>query len=130
MLETFINIYSKITKRMVCNSNIGSGSAMLGLCTDNLLQNVWMHSNKKIFFLEYGHESNNIWMDYLKINKYKDADKQCRDPKYKPLIAGMVADQIFESGNYGRSAVYYAKSNKSFEEITLKFLNTNLHQHL
>ncbi|CAI2378217.1 unnamed protein product [Moneuplotes crassus] len=130
LMETSINIYSKITKRIVSTNNIGNGAAMLGLCHDNLIQNVWMHSNRKIYYLEYDHENNNIWIDYFKIKKYKDADKLCQDPKYKPLIAGCVADQIFESGNYTRSAEYYAKSNKSFEEVTLKFLNNNLHQHL
>lgn len=115
---------------MVFNQGIGNGAAMVGLSVDNLVQNVWMHSNKKIFYIEYSQENRNIWIDYLKINKYKDALKLCKDSKYQPLISGLVGDQIFNAGNYDKSAEFYAKSNKSFEEVSLKFLNTGLHQHL
>lgn len=73
LFESSLCVYSKITKEIVFNTEMGKGSAMLGMCTDNLLQNVWMHSNKKIFCLEFSKESKNIWLAYLKMNKYKDA---------------------------------------------------------
>lgn len=103
---------------------------MLGLCTDNYLQTVWMNTNKKLFKLEYSQESKNIWLAYLKMNKYKDALNLCRDPKYQSIISGLVAEQIFDAGNYERSVEFYAKSNKSFEEVSLKFLSKGLHYHL
>lgn len=89
-----------------------------------------MHSNKKIYSLDYSQEKVNIWVEYFKENKYKDALSLCKDQKYISVISGCVADQIFEAGNYERSVDYYAKSNRSFEEVALKFLNKNLHSHL
>lgn len=130
LFDIYICIYSKITKQCIYKNDVGGGSAMLGLCVDNLLQNVWMHSNRKIYYLEYSQESRNIWIDYLKINRFKDALQLCKEPKYQSLISGLVADQIFDAGNYERSVEFYAKSNKSFEEVALKFLNRNLHYHL
>lgn len=130
LFDNAIKIYSKITKEVVFTESVGGSSAMLGFCVDSLLQTVWMHSNRKIFYLEYSQESRNIWLAYLKIHKYKDALNLCKDPKYQPIISGLVADQVFETGNYDRSVEYYAKSNKSFEEVALKFLSKNLHYHL
>lgn len=103
---------------------------MLGLCVDNLLQYVWMHSNKTVYYINYMQENKNIWIDYLKINKCKDALALCKEPKYRPLISGLVGDQVFDSGNYEKSVDYYSSSNKSFEEVALKFLNRGLHSHL
>ena len=130
MLESTIWIYSKITKETVLNTEIGGGSQMLGLWTDNYLQTIWMHTNKKLFKLEYSQESKNIWLAYLKMSKYKDALNLCKDPKYQSIISGLVAEQVFETGNYDRSVEFYVKSNKSFEEVALKFLSKNLHSHL
>ena len=86
MLETHLNVYSKITKGLISSTSIGNGAAMLGLCTDNLIQRFWMHSNRKVYYVEYDQEGSNIWIDYLKMAKYKDALKICQDQKYKPLI--------------------------------------------
>jgi len=46
------------------------------------------------------------------------------------LIAGLVGDQLFENGSYRDSVIYYSRSNKSFEEVALKFLNTNQQSYL
>jgi hypothetical protein len=89
-----------------------------------------MHSNKRLYFLDYSSEKTNIWIDYLKIGKYKEAEKNCKNHKYMSLISGLVGDQLFARGNYRDSVVYYSKSNKSFEEVALKFLNTNQQAYL
>ena len=103
---------------------------MLGLCVDNLLSTVWMHSNKKMYTLDYSQEKSNIWIAYFKKGRYKDALELCRDQKSISVISGCVGDQCFSGGSYDLSVDYYIKSNKTFEEVSLKFLSKNLHSHL
>ena len=37
-------------------------------------------------------------------------------------MAGIWADQLFEKGLYAKAAKLYVESNRSFEEICLKFM--------
>ena len=130
LFQFSICIISKITNEIVFNSKIGGESEMLGLCVDNLLSTVWMHSNKKMYTLDYSQEKSNIWIAYFKKGRYKDALELCRDPKSSCVISGCVGDQYFSGGSYDLSVDYYIKSNKTFEEVSLKFLSKNLHSHL
>lgn len=70
-----LRVYSKITRKMIYSTNVGGSSEMLGMCDDPLLQKLWMHSNKRLYYLEYSSEKTNIWIDYLKVRKYKEAER-------------------------------------------------------
>lgn len=60
----------------------------------------------------------------------KDALNNCKNPKQKAFVAGIYADQLFQKERYELAADYYAKSEKTFEEVTLKFLKANLYIYL
>lgn len=40
-------------------------------------------------------------------------------------IAGLYADELFKNKKYNEAAEMYSHTNRSFEEITLKFLTTS-----
>ena len=48
----------------------------------------------------------------------------------KTNLATIYADKQFDQKRYKSAAKYYAKSSKSFEEVSLKFLNINKHSNL
>lgn len=60
----------------------------------------------------------------------KEALNNCKNPKQKAFVAGIYADQLFQKEKYELAAEYYAKSEKTFEEVTLKFLKSNLYIYL
>jgi len=37
-------------------------------------------------------------------------------------VNGTIADTQFKSGKYGKAAEFYARSNYSFEQVSMKFL--------
>lgn len=67
-----------------------------------------------------------MWIAFMKKGDFKHALKLCKkSTKDYALLAGLYADELFMNGNCERSVEYYAFSNKSFEEVTLKFMNNN-----
>ena len=60
----------------------------------------------------------------------KEALNNCKNPKQKAFVAGIYADQLFIKEKYESAADYYSKSEKTFEEVTLKFLKANLYNYL
>ena len=101
---------------------------MRGMVLDEAANCLWMHSGKALYHLYLEHEEKDLWLHFLKVSRIKDAYSFCerKNPKHKPLVAGMYADELFENGNYWPSVDYYVVSNKSFEEVALKFLNLSL----
>jgi len=45
-------------------------------------------------------------------------------------VAGIYAEQLFAKEKYEMAADYFSRSEKTFEEVTLKFLKNNLYMHL
>lgn len=46
------------------------------------------------------------------------------------MLAGIYADQLFLKKKYSEAARFYAQSQKTFEEVTLRFITENLFGHL
>lgn len=67
-------------------------------------------------------EDQDAWKYYLKRGMIKEALNNCKNPTQKSLVAGIYADSLFAKERYELAAEYYAKSEKTFEEVTLRFL--------
>lgn len=75
-------------------------------------------------------EDQDAWKYFLKRSMIKDALNNCKTAKQRALVAGIYADQLFSKDKYEMAADYYAKSDKTFEEVTLKFLKNQLYIYL
>ena len=60
----------------------------------------------------------------------KEALQHCKTSKQKAYVAGIYAENLFNKEKYELAAEYYAKSEKTFEEVTLKFLRGGLYIYL
>lgn len=60
----------------------------------------------------------------------KEALNNCKNNKQRAYVAGIYADSLFQKERYEYAADYYAQSEKTFEEVTLKFLRSNLYVYL
>lgn len=99
---------------------------MVSLSVDAYSQTIWLHSTKHVYFLNYAEEEKDVWVAFMKKGRLKDALDLCtKGSKDYALCAGLYADDLFANGNWERSVEYYSVSNKSFEEVTLKFLHQN-----
>ena len=82
--------------------------------------------------LEYAvitHEDKDAWTLYMKKGLIRQAFENCSNSQ-KPFVAGIYADQLFLRKSYSEAARYYAQSSKSFEEVSLRFIQENLYGYL
>jgi vacuolar protein sorting-associated protein 18 len=67
-----------------------------------------------------------VWRMYLDRNEYELAKKFSRDnPAHHDVVLSTIADDLYNRKQYMESAKLYAQTMKSFEEVTLKFMQTN-----
>lgn len=54
----------------------------------------------------------------------------CKTGKQRAFAAGYYADNMFRRGKYEKAAELYAQSDKTFEEVALKFLHAQRYSEL
>jgi len=95
---------------------------MLGMVPDPRKGTVWMFSDRMVFEVEIEKEQRDIWRLYLEKSEYANALAYCETQAQKEHAHNAQADFYFNEGSYELAATSYAKTQRSFEEITLKFL--------
>lgn len=68
-------------------------------------------------------EKVDAWRQFLARGSIEEAFQSHQTPEQRLYLAGIWADQQFEKGNHDRAAKLYVQSDRSFEEICLKFMN-------
>ena len=95
---------------------------MKGLSYDYREEAVFMYSDHYVFEIEIDHEDKNVWKLFLDRKKYDKALQYCENIEQKDEVLNAQAEHNFDKGLYEIAASIYAKTNRSFEEITLKFV--------
>lgn len=76
--------------------------------------------------MQINNEQRNVWQMYLDRNEFELAKKYSRDnPAHYDIVLSKIGDDLYEKKNYLNSAKIFALTKKSFEEVTLKFLQVN-----
>ena len=94
---------------------------------------IWLFSKNKIYQIQLEREDRNVWKLYLQQAKAGDgrefefAFQHAKTAEQQNLVRALQADHYFNRQDYVVAARYYAKTKRSFEEVSLKFIsNTNL----
>jgi hypothetical protein len=68
-----------------------------------------------------------MWKFYVEQRKFEEAVYFCEQTGSESLrrVKGLYADDLFSKSEYQRAAIEYCDSDRSFEEVALKFLNAN-----
>jgi len=98
---------------------------VMGLASDSINKTIWLYSQFGVYEVVVNNEDRNVWEMYLEKGQYEDALKYCKNPAQKDKVWTSQADHYFKINNFKLAAEYYGKSQKSFEEVTLKFINLN-----
>jgi len=77
-----------------------------------------------IFVAHLNGEDQDAWRYYLKRKDFTQALFACKNGKQRAFASGYYADNMFKSGKYEKAAMLYAQSDKTFEEVSLKFLHS------
>jgi len=97
---------------------------LIGLVRDPLAGTIWAYTEKAIFKYKIVQESRDVWQIYLDMNKFELAQSYCKNDATKlDEVYSRQAEHAFEKGQYQESALYYAITQKPFEEVALKFIS-------
>nr|CAB3267628.1 vacuolar protein sorting-associated protein 18 homolog [Phallusia mammillata] len=96
---------------------------LMGLFKDPVQSTIWTFTEKAVFKYKVVKEARDVWQMYLDMEKFDLAREYCRDnPVNLDKVLSRQAEHAFERGQYKESALYYAITQNSFEDVALKFL--------
>ena len=123
MYPTNITVVSKVSLEIVYSQNFKDDKLLRGLHLDIAKNQLIAYCPQKLIAIaNLVGEDKDAWKFYLKKGKNKLALKSCRSAKQRALVNGTIADTQLKSGKYGKAAEFYARSNYSFEQVSMKFL--------
>ena len=62
------------------------------------------------------------WRLFLDKGKFEQALQYCKDPSQKDVVWSAQADHYFKLKKYDLAATFYGKTQRSFEDIALRFI--------
>ncbi|KAI4499403.1 hypothetical protein M0802_005663 [Mischocyttarus mexicanus] len=96
---------------------------LLNIVKDPVNRSIWAYSEKAVFKYKVTKEDRNVWQVYLDKEEFELAKQYCKDnPAYIDQVLVKQAEMLFKNKQYEESALTYADTHSSFEEISLKFL--------
>lgn len=104
---------------------------LLDIKKDIINDTVYAFTSKSIFRYKITNERRNVWHMYLDKNEFELAKKYSRDhPAHMDIVLVKQAELYFTQKEYLKSAQTYSETQRSFEEICLKFLDINEYEAL
>lgn len=96
---------------------------LMGLYKDPLKMSIWCYTSQNVFKYKITREARDVWQMYLDKEEFELAKEYCRDnPAQVDRVITKQAEHLFSKGRYEDSAVLFAQTRNSFEEVALKFI--------
>jgi hypothetical protein len=101
-----------------------SWGTMRVLAPDPIKKDVFLISDKFVFEVEIESEERDVWKLYLDKKEFENAHTFCNNGTQREQVLNAHADYHFSALRYEEAAAVYAKTARSFEEVTLKFVDS------
>lgn len=96
---------------------------LLDIIRDPVKGTIWVYAERGIYRYKVNSEDRYVWQIYADKGDYKKAKYYCRDnPINMDKVLIRQADALFKEKQFKESALCYADTHASFEEVVLKFL--------
>ncbi|XP_038059367.1 vacuolar protein sorting-associated protein 18 homolog [Patiria miniata] len=96
---------------------------ILGVCRDKTRGTIWTFTDQSVFKYKVVKESRDVWRMYLDQGNFDRSKEFCQDnPANLDKVLTRQAEYFFENQKYDKSALYFAMTERSFEEVALKFI--------
>ncbi|XP_070564875.1 vacuolar protein sorting-associated protein 18 homolog isoform X2 [Ptychodera flava] len=96
---------------------------LLGLCKDSVKGTIWAYTDQSVFKYKVVRETRDVWQMYLDKGDFESAKQYSKDnPANMDKVLTRQAEYFFNEKSYEKSAMYYALTERSFEEVALKFI--------
>jgi len=119
-----VTVLSKISRQIVHSCTIRELETLSGIVLDQRRNMLLLHGKAAplmIANLRRG-EDQDAWRYYLHREQFVQAINACKNGKQRAFAAGFYADHLFSKEKFDSAADYYSQSDKTFEEVALKFL--------
>ena len=128
LLDYGFEVKSLINSKCIHQEPLRSPTGnFLGFSADPTIRNkIFAYAKDKLVKIKISNEERDVWRFYMELNKFEQADLYAKGDQNKIFeITSKEGDYYFELGLYSEAANCYASSNRSFEEITLKFIKNS-----
>ncbi|KAL6061226.1 tethering complex subunit [Balamuthia mandrillaris] len=128
LYEDKFQAISVLNDEIVHEEHLGrgaEGSRMQGMTVDPTVGSMWVYAEDSVYQLIVEKEDRHVWELYLEKGQFEAAINYCQTPEQKDKVLCAQADYYFGKRSYELAAKYYSKTQKSFEEVALKFINMN-----
>lgn len=99
---------------------------LLGMCKDPLRGTIWTYTDQAVFKYRLVREARDVWQMYLDSGDFDLAMKYCEEnPANMDKVLTKQAEKFFQQKQYEKSATTYARTQNSFEEVALKFIQVD-----
>ncbi|PIK61318.1 putative vacuolar protein sorting-associated protein 18-like [Apostichopus japonicus] len=99
---------------------------LLGMCRDATKGTIWTYSDQGVFMYKVTRESRDVWKIYLNKGDFNLALTFCQDNQaQRDEVLRKQAQHFFDEKQFDKSALYFASTEMSFEEVTLKFIEAD-----
>ncbi|XP_023247214.1 vacuolar protein sorting-associated protein 18 homolog [Copidosoma floridanum] len=99
---------------------------LINIIKDPATGSIWAYSERAVFKYKVTREDRNVWQVYAAKEEFELAKQYCQgDPANVDQVLVKQAEMLFKNKEYENSALVYAETHSSFEEICLKFLQEN-----
>ncbi|KAK0168771.1 hypothetical protein PV327_002541 [Microctonus hyperodae] len=96
---------------------------LVNIIKDPMSGAIWAHTERALFKYKVTREERNVWQIYMDKNEFGLAKQYCKDnPAHIDQVLVKEAEILFKNKEFEKSAIIYADTHSSFEEISLKFL--------
>jgi len=113
----------QLSKQVVFSSDFSPKSGiMVGVRWDEINNQVWIFGQSSFYEVVTNDETRDLWWLYLEASRFTEALKHSKSDEQRELIVEAHAKFLFEESDFESAAVVYSSSRKSFEEISLKFV--------
>jgi hypothetical protein len=115
---------NKLNDELVYHQSLplSDNERFIGISADYTQGTYWIYSNVNIYEVTVDDEERDIWKALVENNEYDQALAVTDDVDVKDVIFSKQGDYLFEREDFIQAAKSYANSSRSFETVSLKFL--------
>ncbi|WOO79548.1 Vacuolar protein sorting-associated protein 18 [Vanrija pseudolonga] len=104
---------------------LAPGDQALGLAADPVSRTFWVYSARAIIEVVVTDEDRDVWRAKLDKGAFPSALEYARTPAQKDIVRSRQGDALYEEGKFMAAAQAYAESTRSFEYVSLRFVDAN-----
>ncbi|XP_065844581.1 vacuolar protein sorting-associated protein 18 homolog [Oscarella lobularis] len=113
------------------NVNYRHHGLLRGFTVDVSQNEIFLFSDSFVFRYKVNNESRDVWRIYLDKRDFEKARQFAQgNEAHLDLVLTEEAEELFKAKKYDKSAKLFARTQRSFEEVALKFINLSTQEAL